>query len=104
MIMPEGLHTFLLRLASLFRKRKLDREMAEEIEFHQAMLRDKALCQGFRVQKRPSRPARHSAMRGAGRNGCASFGNSAPLRIFSVMSLFHFVYCASRLGLHSLRC
>ncbi|WP_263358513.1 ABC transporter permease [Acidicapsa ligni] len=45
--MPEGLHNFLLRLTSLFRKYRLDREMAEELEFHQAMLRDKMLSQGI---------------------------------------------------------
>jgi predicted permease len=44
--MPEGLHQFLLRLTSLFRKRALDREMAEELEFHHAMLRDKMLDAG----------------------------------------------------------
>lgn len=44
--MPEGLHQFLFRLTSFFRKRALDREMAEELEFHHAMLREKMLGQG----------------------------------------------------------
>ncbi len=44
--MSASLHEFLLRLKSLFRKRRMDREMAEELEFHQAMLREKMLRQG----------------------------------------------------------
>ena len=39
-------HEFLLRLKALFAKGRLDREMAEELEFHQAMLREKLLRQG----------------------------------------------------------
>ena len=39
-------HEFWLRLKALFRKRRMDREMAEELEFHQAMLREKLLRQG----------------------------------------------------------
>jgi hypothetical protein len=34
-------HEVLLRLRALFRRARLDREMAEELEFHQIMLRDK---------------------------------------------------------------
>jgi len=34
-----GTHEFWLRLRALFAKRRMDREMAEELEFHQAMLR-----------------------------------------------------------------
>lgn len=45
--MPEGLHDFLLRLSSLFRKRMLDREMLEELEFHHTMLRDKMTREGL---------------------------------------------------------
>ncbi len=44
--MGSSLHTFLLRVKMLFRKRRMDREMAEELEFHQAMLRDKLAGQG----------------------------------------------------------
>jgi predicted permease len=39
-------HGFWLRLKALFKKRRMDREMAEELEFHQAMLREKLLLQG----------------------------------------------------------
>src|SRR5271154_1809903 len=39
-------HEFWLRLKALFAKRRMDREMAEELEFHQAMLREKLLRQG----------------------------------------------------------
>jgi predicted permease len=41
-----GTHEFWLRFKALFRKRRMDREMAEELEFHQAMLREKLLRQG----------------------------------------------------------
>ena len=44
--MSESLHEFLLRLKTLFRKRRMDREMAAELEFHQAMLREKLLREG----------------------------------------------------------
>src|SRR5487761_1149246 len=44
--MAAGMHEFLLRLKSLFRKRRMDREFAEELEFHQAMLREKLLREG----------------------------------------------------------
>jgi predicted permease len=40
------MHEFLLRFKALFAKRRMDREMAEELEFHQAMLREKLLRQG----------------------------------------------------------
>ncbi len=39
-------HEFWLRLKALFAKRRMDREMAEELEFHQAMLREKLLREG----------------------------------------------------------
>ena len=39
--MSSSLHTFLLRIKTLFRKGRMDREMAEELEFHQTMLREK---------------------------------------------------------------
>ena len=41
-----SVHEFLLRFKALFAKRRMDREMAEELEFHQAMLREKLLRQG----------------------------------------------------------
>src|SRR6202046_2705993 len=41
-----GSNEFWLRCKALFRKRGMDREMAEELEFHQAMLREKLLRQG----------------------------------------------------------
>jgi predicted permease len=44
--MIPGLHEFVGRLKWLFRKRRMDREIAEELEFHQAMLREKLLRQG----------------------------------------------------------
>jgi predicted permease len=40
------INEFLLRFKALFAKRRMDREMAEELEFHQAMLREKLLRQG----------------------------------------------------------
>ena len=44
--MSSSLHTFLLRIKTLFRKGRMDREMAEELEFHQTMLREKLAGQG----------------------------------------------------------
>ncbi len=44
--MSANLHEFLLRLKALFLKQRMDRDMAEELEFHQAMLRDKLQRQG----------------------------------------------------------
>ena len=41
-----ALHEFWLRFKALFVKGRMDREMAEELEFHQAMLREKLLRQG----------------------------------------------------------
>ena len=40
-------HTFLGRIRSLFRRRRMEREMAEELEFHQEMLRSKYLREGM---------------------------------------------------------
>lgn len=44
--MTPRMHEFLLRIKALFLKRRLDREMADELFFHQAMLRDKLIRQG----------------------------------------------------------
>src|SRR5437016_693423 len=44
--MVPGLHEFLGRMKSLFRTRRMDREMAEELEFHQSLLRERLLRQG----------------------------------------------------------
>src|SRR5579863_1962111 len=44
--MASGLNEFLLRLRALFRRRRLDREMADELAFHQLMLREKLMRQG----------------------------------------------------------
>jgi predicted permease len=44
--MPPGLHEFILRLKALWMKRRLDRDLAEELEFHQAMLRERLTREG----------------------------------------------------------
>jgi putative ABC transport system permease protein len=44
--MAPNLHEFLLRLKALFLKRRMDRDMADELAFHRAMLRDKLLREG----------------------------------------------------------
>src|ERR1700678_566391 len=52
--MAGKLHEFMGRLRSVFQERRLDREMAEELEFHQGLLREKLLRQGVpptRVEK-----------------------------------------------------
>lgn len=43
--MNSSLHEFCGRMKSLFRKRRMDREIAEELDFHQALLREKLLRQ-----------------------------------------------------------
>ncbi len=44
--MIPSLHEFVKRLWALFHKRRMDREMADELEFHQGLLREKLLRQG----------------------------------------------------------
>jgi predicted permease len=44
--MKQGAHEFLLRLKALFLKRRLDREMADELAFHHTMLKDKLIREG----------------------------------------------------------
>src|SRR5579871_2692546 len=45
--MASWLNEFLLRLKALFRRRRLDRDLAEELAFHQVMLREKLRRQGI---------------------------------------------------------
>jgi predicted permease len=45
--MKSGIHTLVLRMKALLNMRRMDRELAEELEFHQAMLREKLLQQGM---------------------------------------------------------
>ncbi len=45
--MAPALHEFLLRLKALFQKRRIDREMAEELEFHRTLLRERLLREGI---------------------------------------------------------
>ena len=44
--MAQNIHEFLLRLKALFQKRRMDRDMADELAFHQAMLQSKLVRQG----------------------------------------------------------
>ncbi|GGH02162.1 ABC transporter permease [Silvibacterium dinghuense] len=44
--MSYGTHGFRLRIKALFHKRRMDRDMAEELAFHQAMMREKMLREG----------------------------------------------------------
>ena len=44
--MTQGVHEFLLRIKALFVQRRLDREMADELAFHEAMLKEKLVRQG----------------------------------------------------------
>lgn len=44
--MTAGLHEFFLRIRSLFLRRRNQRELAEELEFHQTLLRERLLRQG----------------------------------------------------------
>jgi predicted permease len=49
--MKQGTHEFLLRLKALFLKRRLDREMADELAFHQEMLKNKLIRQGIQTHE-----------------------------------------------------
>jgi len=49
--MKQDAHAFLLRLKALFVKRRLDREMADEIAFHQEMLKEKLVRQGVSLSE-----------------------------------------------------
>ena len=62
--MAQNLHEFLFRLKALFQKRRLDRDMADELAFHQAMLQNKLLLQGV-------------APEDADAQTCRSFGNAS---------------------------
>ena len=44
--MSSRLHEFVLRLKALFLRRRMDRDIADELAFHQVMLREKLLRQG----------------------------------------------------------
>lgn len=49
--MTSRTHGFWLRLKALFHKRRMDRDMAEELAFHQQMLRDKLLREGASLEE-----------------------------------------------------
>ena len=82
--MSPALHEFLLRLKALFLKRRLDREMADELAFHQAMLREKLLREGSpaaeidNAAQSPLRPCEQ-----AGMSGCANSGSSGGIENLS---------------------
>jgi predicted permease len=69
--MAQKLHEFILRLKALFLKRRMDRDMADELAFHQAMLKEKLLRQGIaradaeaETRRRFGRPGRwHERLR-----------------------------------------
>ena len=44
--MAQNFHYFFLRLKALFLRRRMDRDMVDELAFHQAMLREKLIRQG----------------------------------------------------------
>ena len=45
--MGQNLHEFALRIKALFLKRRMNHDMADELEFHQAMLKEKLMRQGI---------------------------------------------------------
>jgi predicted permease len=45
-LVTAGLHQFILRMKSLLQRRRTDRELAEELDFHQSMLRARLVRQG----------------------------------------------------------
>ncbi len=57
--MGPAMHEFLGRVKRLFRWRRAEQEMAEEMEFHQAMLRSRYLREGM-PEGEASRAARRT--------------------------------------------
>lgn len=49
--MRSGIHEFILRAKALIARRRLDRELAEELEFHQTMIRKKLTIEGLDPHK-----------------------------------------------------
>jgi predicted permease len=45
--MTANMHEFLGRLKSLFRKRRMNQDMVDELAFHQSLMRDKLLAEGL---------------------------------------------------------
>ena len=67
--MAQNLHEFLLRLKALFLKRRMDRDMADELAFHQAMLQSKLLRQACIAERtQMPQPGAPLAMRVDGTN------------------------------------
>jgi hypothetical protein len=83
--MPAKLNEFFLRLKGLFTRRHMEKEMAEELEFHQSLLRERLLREGM-----PQLEVDAAARRAFGNprrwHISASDGNSARSKIFSVTS------------------
>ena len=73
--MLPGLHEFVNRLWGLFRRRRLDREMTDELGFHQGLLREKLLRQGVPQLEVDGRHDGRLALQAAGRRACASCGS-----------------------------
>ena len=62
--MSPTLNEFLLRIKALFHKRRMDRDMSEELAFHQALLREKLIREGVPLSEVDAATSR-------------TFGNSA---------------------------
>ncbi len=79
--MSEWLHEIRFRMKAVLRRRRLHREMAEELAFHQAMLRE-----SWRVREQIRRSSilpcvGRLATRIGGRKGLRNYGSSAGWRI-----------------------
>ena len=61
--MAQNFHEFLLRLKALFQRRRLERDMADELAFHRTMLRDKLMRQGVTDAEAETRRAFGNANR-----------------------------------------
>ena len=94
--MQAGIHQFLGRLNSLFRKRRKDAELAEELEFHQTLMREKLLRDGMPASEadRKIRQSFGSAARWHER--LRELGSFAALRIWRGMSALPHACCANR--------
>jgi hypothetical protein len=79
--MAQNLREFLLRLKVLFNKRRLDRDLADELAFHQAMLKDKLLRQGVAAADADVQTRRAFGSASRWQSGCVNCGSSAGSRI-----------------------
>ncbi len=77
-----ALHQFLLKIQALFRRRNMGREIAEELEFHQALLRERLSRQGIPPAELDVAAKRAFGIARAGMSASPNCGSFGRLKIF----------------------